>query len=406
VRRPLVAIRLTILGQTAHRIDIAGILMKILLVTEFFPPHVGGVEVEFREFSRCLVQNGDSVTVVTSAHGSVPGHEVMSGVHVYRYPWKAILGKPVGRKADIEKHIDGIDLAMTSTFSTALSTLAVARAHGVPCILSVQELAHERYRTLVWNRFLAGLLRWYEKRVVTAPFSSWHAISESTKRDAIIVGAPAAKVHAIPLGIDETEWNAEIQPVDLAAFFGYEPQTRVFLFFGRAGITKGLDVLIESIRVVASSLPHDVRFGFILANHPKGARERTQEKLARLGLCGIVRIRPSVGRCVLPRHVKGAECVIIPSRWEGFGFSAAETCRLGVPVIASDAGSLPEVVSGKHLFFRSADREDLGAKILRAARGDFEEKPYRALTWPRATSELRQLFEHTVRSHAGNSEVV
>jgi glycosyltransferase involved in cell wall biosynthesis len=372
--------------------------MKILLVTEFFPPHVGGVEVEFWEFSRRLVRYGDSVTVVTSASAAAPGHQRIEGVDVYRYPWKAILNKPIGEKADIRRHTCGVNVVMTSTFSTALPTLAVARSARIPCVLSLQELAHKRYAKLFGNVVLGSLLKWYEKRVVTAPFDAWHAISESTRRDAIVVGAPADRIHTILLGVDDSEWNPGIPSIDLASFFGFTDRNRVFLFFGRAGVSKGLDVLIEAIRLVSPSLPRDIGFGFILGDHPRRARQLALEQLSRLGLDDIVHIRPSVDRQVLPAHVKGATCVVIPSRWEGFGFSAAETCQLGVPVIASDAGSLPEVISGKHLFFQSENSRDLADKILHAAGGLFDEIPYKPFTWSQSTAALRQLLENTAKS--------
>jgi glycosyltransferase involved in cell wall biosynthesis len=45
-----------------------------------------------------------------------------------------------------------------------------------------------------------------------------------------------------------------------------------------------------------------------------------------------------------PYLIKGAKAFVLPSFWEGFGLDVLTSMALGVPVIASDRGSLPEVV--------------------------------------------------------------
>lgn len=44
--------------------------------------------------------------------------------------------------------------------------------------------------------------------------------------------------------------------------------------------------------------------------------------------------------------IKGAKLFVLPSFWEGFGLDILSAFALGVPVVASNVGSLPEVVDG------------------------------------------------------------
>lgn len=57
--------------------------------------------------------------------------------------------------------------------------------------------------------------------------------------------------------------------------------------------------------------------------------------------------------CVL----KDCKCIIMPSRWEGFGLTAIECLVLGVPVYNSGVGGLSEVFGNNSEFICKTDKE-------------------------------------------------
>ena len=65
----------------------------------------------------------------------------------------------------------------------------------------------------------------------------------------------------------------------------------------------------------------------------------------------------------LVEKYEDATVFVYPSLYEGFGLPPVEAMALGVPVLCSDAASLPEVVGDAAKLFRSGDPHDLAIKL-------------------------------------------
>jgi len=65
---------------------------------------------------------------------------------------------------------------------------------------------------------------------------------------------------------------------------------------------------------------------------------------------------------------RGADCLMYPSRAEGFGFPPLEAMACGTPVVCSAAGSLPEVTGAAALVVEPGDAAGLAAAVERAVR--------------------------------------
>lgn len=72
----------------------------------------------------------------------------------------------------------------------------------------------------------------------------------------------------------------------------------------------------------------------------------------------------------LPGLYQMAKCFIFPSLYEGFGIPPLEAMSQGVPVIASDAASLPEVLGDAAYYFQNNDGASLGTLLERFERGE------------------------------------
>jgi len=96
--------------------------------------------------------------------------------------------------------------------------------------------------------------------------------------------------------------------------------------------------------------------------------------------------------------LNGAAALVFPSFWEGFGLPAVEAMSCGVPVLASDRGSLPEVVANAGLFFDPENQPAIAECMLRflgdvQLRGRLAEVALtraKTFTWKRA-AELAEI---------------
>ena len=58
--------------------------LKILFVSEYYLPHIGGVEVVFMNLAERLVSYGHECSIITSSLPKTKKYEEINGVRVYR----------------------------------------------------------------------------------------------------------------------------------------------------------------------------------------------------------------------------------------------------------------------------------------------------------------------------------
>lgn len=102
--------------------------------------------------------------------------------------------------------------------------------------------------------------------------------------------------------------------------------------------------------------------------------------------------------------VAGARMLVYPSVYEGFGFPPLEAMSAGVPVIATAAGSLPEVLGSAAVFVRPGDVDVFAAQMLRVhindgVRASLIELGFAraaAYSWNRCAAEMLAVYERTI----------
>jgi glycosyltransferase involved in cell wall biosynthesis len=166
--------------------------------------------------------------------------------------------------------------------------------------------------------------------------------------------------------VDYDFWNRKhFQARALKGELKLADGTFLFLFFGRPGVTKGVKFLLEAVDRLKDSRS-TFHLLLLLGTHPPSEYRRVLRTIRRLALQPWITIQSPVARQVLPSYLLAADCVVVPSLSEGFGYSAIEAASLGCPLIATRGHSLEEVVDDYATMCAPGDSEAL-AEAMKAA---------------------------------------
>jgi len=165
--------------------------------------------------------------------------------------------------------------------------------------------------------------------------------------------------------------------------------------FGGGSVHKNIPRLIQAVAELKKELPRTL----VLIGHlPSNVNLR--ELLGDIIATGYV-----PAEHILPL-LSGAEVFVLPSLYEGFGLPVLEAQQVGVPVVCSTAGSLPEVAGEAAVFFDPYSVKDLADKIAQVARDPTLQAELRKkgqtnvqrYSWERTARETLAVYEKAVRS--------
>lgn len=188
------------------------------------------------------------------------------------------------------------------------------------------------------------------------------ADSESTRRDVVeFLGVPPEKVHTVLLGLDERFRRVEDSDVLAAVRARYRLPGRYLLHVGTVEPRKNLVCLLGAFERLASrkGFDHDL----VLAGPSGWSNDEFFGALGRSRFKDRVHLIGKVDFAHLPAVYSLASVFVFPSVFEGFGFPPLEAMGCGVPVVASTASSVPEVVGDAGLLADPFSPDEFGDKI-------------------------------------------
>lgn len=135
---------------------------------------------------------------------------------------------------------------------------------------------------------------------------------------------------------------------------------KYILYVGAVYPHKNVECLIHAWEYIQHEIPDHylVLIGAASAGHTRLAEYIQKKHIPRVDMRGLV---SDEELCEWYRH---AAAFVFPSLYEGFGLPPLEAMATGTPVIASNAGSLPEVLGDGAYFINPHDSKHLAQGIL------------------------------------------
>ncbi|WP_026461107.1 glycogen synthase [Schaalia suimastitidis] len=330
--------------------------MRIDLLTREYPPHVyGGAGVHVLELAKVLRTRVDDLRVhcfdgprlegTVGADPGVCGYNELGGLEEANAALRTM-----GVDLAMAQGTEGADLVHSHTWYANHAGLLSSLLHDIPHVISAHSLEPLR----PWKAEQLGggyrLSSWVEKGAYEAA-AAIVAVSNGMKAD-ILRSYPAVddtKVHVIHNGIDLSVWHrpqgdeGEALKERVLKDNGIDPTRPTVVFVGRITRQKGLPYFLRAAR----QLPADVQIVLCAGapDTPEIAAEVEslvgQLKEVRNGVVLITRMLPQPElACVLD----AAHVFITPSVYEPLGIVNLEAMALGLPVVGTATGGIPDVI--------------------------------------------------------------
>ena len=329
--------------------------MRVDLLTKEYPPFIyGGAGVHVNELAKVLRPLAD-VRVHAFGGPREPGTEGAED-GVTGYPEIAELDganaalRTFGVDLEMAQGTEGTDLVHSHTWYTNLAGHLSGLLHGVPHVISAHSLEPLR----PWKAEQLGggyaLSSWAEKTAYEAA-SGIIAVSNGMRED-ILRSYPAVdpeRVKVVHNGIDLEAWrhpqgeDADAQAAATLQRLGIDPDRPAVVFVGRITRQKGLPHLLRA----CEQLPADVQV-ILCAGAPDTPEIKTEVEglVARLRekRTGVVWIEEMLPRPELIAVLAASDVFVCPSVYEPLGIVNLEAMAVGLPVVGSATGGIPDVI--------------------------------------------------------------
>jgi glycogen(starch) synthase len=355
--------------------------MRILYWTDFFLPHIGGIETFSLDLIPALQSRGHDVTVLTSPHvAKLPAVEKVGSISVHRFDvWEAIKRRDLKRLIAVRRAVTEFkrelnpDLTHLHFGATSYMHLQTERAVCPPTLTTVHALPES---SLTGDSLLRKVV--HASRAVNAVSAKGYQLLHGAFPDI------ADRLSYVYYGLAPSGHSVEVVPPSFDA--------PIFLCLGRLTPQKGFDLALKAFARVEKMIP---RARLMIVG--EGVEEAALKQLAAtLGIADRVDFTGSVPPQDVYGVINKATIVLLPSRFEGLPLVALQAARMQRPIVSSDVDGLPELVADREsgVVLKKNNELELANAILALMRN-----PEKAIAMGRAVAQRFEAcfgFDHCV----------
>ncbi len=367
--------------------------MKLLILTQYFPPEVGAPQNRLFELAVRLQKLGIDISILT-AMPNYPQMKIYEGYKNKNYVYEEIEGLKVHRSKIFVSKSKSIINRLRNYFSFVLSSAKVGKrikgdfdflmCESPPLFLgySAMHLARKKNARLIFN--VSDL--WPESAeklgVVTNKLLlklAYNLEKKLYKKSVLVTGQtqgicaninqrfPTIKTYWLPNGVDLSYYNPEkIQETNWRQKNNFSSDDFIFLYAGIIGIAQGLEIILHA----AKNFKNISSLKFVLmGSGPE--KEKLMQLKTEFKLENVFFLEP-VSKKEMPFVLKSINAAIIPLKKLDLFLGAIpskifENLAMEVPILLGVDGEARELFITKGncgLFFEPESETDLIQKIL------------------------------------------
>lgn len=236
-----------------------------------------------------------------------------------------------------------IDVYHSTNYMIPLASFPRGRMGKVRCVATIHDLIPLLFPEATPRAMKTRLFPIYRRLMleIGARADRIIAVSQASRADILnnlkITPERQGDVRVIYNGVS----SSFRPPADKAVKDDSPARTRALLYVGRADPYKNLTVLIEALALSKNKLPFPIHLNIIGPPDPRYPEAGRMVK--EMGLMNDVSWIGYQQSEALVQAYQSADAVILPSRYEGFGFPVVEAMACGTPVLCSDIPVLREI---------------------------------------------------------------
>ena len=290
-----------------------------------------------------------------------------------------------------------IDIFHSTNYMIPLLAFPRGRRHRTRCVATVHDVIPMIFPQLVPKSTKARLY----------PVYRWLMLQIGARADVIITDSNASRADIVRhLRIDDA---SKVKPVYCGVSDRFRPaarpaatdsaRPRTLLYVGRADPYKNLAAVIRALPDIQKQCPFPVTL--TVAGSPDPRYPEAQDLAVALNVQDAIRWTGYLSDDAMMSAYHQADLLVHPSLYEGFGLQVVEAMASGLPVVCSNAGSLPEVVGDAAITVDPHDSAALARRVAEvltnaalAARMS-EQGVRRAgqFTWARTAAETLAIYQ-------------
>lgn len=168
-------------------------------------------------------------------------------------------------------------------------------------------------------------------------------VSENDRQSLLRSNIPNERIELIYNAVNTPPENIHHNPGHLHKQYSIQPNSIICIAVGRLVTIKGFDVLIQAAHLLKNS---SANVHFLIVGDGE-CKEELLSQIKTLGVNENVTLAGYQDRTTVLSFVKSSDIFIMPSRYEGTPIALLEAGSLGVPIIASNVGGIPELVQDR-----------------------------------------------------------